>query len=163
MGIDPVTASGIMAGANTATKTGPTGGGGGGGADIANMGINLAEKGVNLANVIDQIYMRHKTFNESKRQFDKTFNENVRQFGLEYALRDFATRKNISLAQAQQLYNAEHLELQKQAQGENIKTSALARNIASTQFNWQKQDRLKHQNTVKAMQKGLVSGLMGGT
>lgn len=131
-------------------------------ADIGNIGMGLAEKGASLANTIDSIYMRHKNFKENKRQFDAQFNESVRQFGLDYALKDYATRAGISLQKAQQLYNAQNLTMAQTAQTENLKTSALGRDMQSTEFKWAQEDRAKKQGIGKAMQKGLVMGLTGG-
>jgi hypothetical protein len=141
---------------------GKGGKGGMGGADIAAAGMDLVDKGVNIADKIDQMVMRHKQAKENKRQFDATFKENVRQFGLNYALQDFATRQGISMQKAQQLYAAENLAMAKSAQSENLKTSALGRAVTGTQFQWAKEDRAKQQAMGKAMQKGLVSGILGG-
>lgn len=143
-------------------SSGGGGGFGGGAGDAASMGLGIAAQGVGIVNAVDSIIMRHKALKESKRQFDQQFNENVRQFGLEFALKDYATRKGVSFQIAQQLYNSEVLGMSKQAQTENLKTSALGRNIQSTQFGWEKEDRKKKQNIGTAMQKGLVMGLLGG-
>jgi hypothetical protein len=117
----------------------------------AAMAMEGGQAGASLANTIDSIYMRHESFKENKRQFDQTFNEDVRQFGLRYVLEDFATRQNVSLAKAKQLYDAENLALNKQVTGENVKTSALGRTMQATQFNWAK-DRAKQQRFGKALE-----------
>jgi hypothetical protein len=145
-----------------AAGAGAAGAGGYGPAEAGNIGLDVAQKGATLWQTIDGIMMGHKYFKEGKRQFDTSFNENVRQFGLQNALQDFATRQGISLQKAQQLFQAEQLGLQKQATGENIKTSAQGRGIQATQFQWAKEDRAKQQNFIKALQKGVATGLLGG-
>jgi hypothetical protein len=116
----------------------------------------------NIYGTIDNAIMARKNLKETKRQFDARFNEEVRQFGLNYALQDYATRKNISLQQAQQLYNAENLGMAKTALNENMQTSALGRGITATRWDWEKQDRANANKISKATQKGIVMGLFGG-
>lgn len=141
----------------------PSGGGDALGAlGYAGLGTGIVSNVANIAGTIDSMIMRHKQFKEQKRQFDKTFNENIRQFGLEFALKDYATRKGISQAEAQQMLNAEQFGLAKQTTAENLKTSALGRNIQATEFQWAKEDRAKKQAYGKALQKGLMMGIMGG-
>lgn len=141
---------------------GQGGGGGGGFTGPMNIGMGMVKSGLDVYNTIDSIIMRHRNANEQRRQFDQTFDENVRQFGLNYALRDFATRQGVSLAKAKQLYEAETLALNKQTTAENLRTSALGRQMSATKFAWEKEDRAKQQKRAKAMQKGIVTGLFGG-
>jgi hypothetical protein len=163
----PESAAALAPSSAAATQMPIASGGGGGGAgygpaEAGSIGLDVAQKGATLWQTIDGIITGHKQFKENKRQFNTSFNENVRQFGLQYALQDFATRQGISLQKAQQLFQAEQLGLQKQATGENIKTSAQGRGIQATQFQWAKEDRAKQQNFIKALQKGVATGLLGG-
>lgn len=131
-------------------------------AEAGAIGLDLANQGVRLADTIDQIQMRHKTFKESKRRFDLEFDEDVRRYGIDSALKNYATREGISMAKAKQLYDAENLGLTKQTTAENLRTSAMGRGITATKFAWEKQDRTKRQALGKALQKGIVTGLFGG-
>jgi len=111
---------------------------------------------------IDNAIMRRKELAQAKSQFDRQFAENARQFGLEFALKDYATRKGIALNTAQTMLNVEQQKNQNAMTSENIKTSALGRGIQQKQFDWQKEDRTKNAAFKKALQKGIVSGILGG-
>jgi hypothetical protein len=65
-----------------------------------------------------------QSMKETTRRFDQTFFENVRQFNLEYALKEFATRKGIELQFAQQLWNQW---IQGKTTDSQLKTESLAR------------------------------------
>ena len=113
-------------------------------------------------NSIDNSIMERKKLAQAKSQFDRQFAENARQFGLEFALKDYATRKGIALNTAQTMLNVEQQKNQNAMTSENIKTSALGRGIQQKQFDWQKEDRTKNAAFKKALQKGIVSGILGG-
>lgn len=72
---------------------------------------------------------------ESTRRFDKTFFENIRQFNLEYALKEFATRKGIQLQEVQQIWDRY---TQGRTLDANMRTSRIASDKAQFDLNAEK-------------------------
>jgi len=141
------------------------GGGGGGGGVISTMAgevLNPLGKAVDIYSKIDEMITSKRTAAESKRRFDQQFQENVRQYGLDFALKDYATRQGISLQKVQMMFNADQQKNQNALTAENLKTSALGRGIQQKQFDWMKEDRAKNTAFKKALQKGLATGMLGG-
>lgn len=103
---------------------------------------------------------------QHQKNIDRAFEENKRRFGLEFALREFSTRKGIEMQEARDQFNrkqsAQSMRTNKAISKENIKTSALGRYQAETQMSWAKDDREKKEKMAKAYSTGLLSGLGGG-
>jgi hypothetical protein len=106
-----------------------------------------------------------KTREESKRQFDKSFAENQRQFGLEYALKEFSTRKQLELQEVKDMYDAAvatgGLKLQTAATRQNLETSAQEGMQKEKLFDWATEDREKETQAQKSYAKGIIQGLSG--
>lgn len=126
------------------------------------LGLGLLGDATGIVTSIGNLVMRYKEAKEAQRRFDKQFDEDVRRYGIEQAMKEYAQRKGMSLEDARAMLQAGQFGLTKQVSGENIKASALGRNIESTKFKWAKEDRAKQQAYAKALQKGLLMGLGGG-
>ena len=121
-----------------------------------------AKAPVDIWATIEQTILAKKKQKSSEMQFDKQFEEASRQFGIDFALKDYATRKGLALNDVRSMLDAQQTKTQGALAAENLKTSALGRNIQSQQFEWQAEDRRNKKAIGKALQKGLISGLMGG-
>ncbi len=102
---------------------------------------------------------------QAQKNFDKNFDENKRRFGLEFALREWATRKGIEMQEAQVLYQRQMgsgtMQMNRAAMRENLKSSGLNRFQQERQMSWDRQDREKSQRMAKAYSSGLLKGLGG--
>lgn len=127
-------------------------------------GSNIGEALSPVSTIVGMIQSR-KAREIQQEQFDATFEENKRRFGLEFALREWATRKNMAIDMARQLYNRQYnkaqLNLQTQQVGESLKSSAQSRLQQQTEFGWLKEDREKAKKVSNAYNRGILSGLFG--
>ncbi len=109
--------------------------------------------------------MAIKDQKQAQANFDKQFEEQKRQFGLTFALKEWATRKNVDMAQARMLYNqklsGQTMRMSKATTRESLKGAAQQRMQAQKQFNWEEQDRDKQQTLGKAYSSGLMKGIGG--
>ena len=98
-------------------------------------------------------------------QFGIKFEENKRRFGLEFALREWATRKNMALNVARQLYNQQQgftqMGLRKKEVFEGVRGAAQARLQQEEQFRWLREDREKTKKVAQSYNKGILSGIFG--
>ncbi|MCP3683491.1 MAG: hypothetical protein GY861_12460 [bacterium] len=131
----------------------------------AGIGAGLDAIGNNLQKLGD-FYLKNKGLNQNQKQFDALFDQNKEQFGLQFALKEFATRKGLELEETQMLYNQDigrqNLKLNQATTREGIKSSSQQRFQQAEQFNWAREDRDKLAKQDKAFSKGLFKGLLGG-
>lgn len=88
----------------------------------------------------------NKSFNETKRRFDQTFFENVRQYNLDYALKEWATRKGVQLQDAQEVWKRY---TEGRITDQNIRTSRLAEQKTRYDFEKEKKRDAKKQQFSK--------------
>lgn len=133
---------------------------------LGSMGDPLAT-GWNLLGDIMTWVQNKKTREEQKRQFDATFAENQRQFGLNYALKEFATRKQIDMQEARDMWNealqSGQLALQTASTRSALETAAQQRAQEETKFDWMTESRDKQIAASKAYATGVLQGLSGRT
>jgi len=86
------------------------------------VGGALDSLGLSITGWIDRANY-NRAQQQEQANFDKQFDESVRQFGLQYALNDFATRKGLSLQEAQQMYSQGMQTRQMQTQLEDRQTT----------------------------------------
>ena len=129
------------------------------------VGAGLDAIGNNLQKLGD-FYLKNKSLNQNKKQFDQTFEQNEKHFGLQFALKEFATRKGLELEETQMMYNqwmgGQNLKLNQATTREGIKSSSQQRFQQAEQFNWAREDREKLAKQDKAFSKGVFKGLLGG-
>lgn len=120
---------------------------------------------INIPLAVRNAKMQRLQYEKQVEQFDRTFEENNRRFGLEFALRDWATRKNISLQEARQKYNMAMGILGAQQTGASLRSSLesadQSRMIQEKRFQWMKEDREKAKRANIAFSRGIAKGLLG--
>jgi hypothetical protein len=102
---------------------------------------------------------------QAQKNFDRTFEENKRRFGLEFALKEWATRKRMELNEAQALYQRQmgsaNLQMNRAAMRENLKAGGLNRFQQERQMSWDREDREKSKKMAESYSSGLLKGLGG--
>ncbi len=134
-----------------------------GSSESVGAGIDaLSESLLDIAN----LYLKGKSINQQQEQFDATFSQNEKQFGLNFALKEFATRKGLKLQEAQQLYNqkigSQRIGMERATTRERLKGAGQQRLQTAEQFSWLREDREKKQKQDSFFSKGVLKGLLGG-
>jgi hypothetical protein len=178
----PSLASGTSAATTTgattagATGTGATSSGnvwasmlGSSGIDIETSPVKVMTDGINnvmsTATGIAQMFGYQSPSEErAQKQLDKQFNEDVRRYNLNYALQRYATRKGISMQEAQNIYNQSvsgaNLSMNQLQNQSAMKSQAAGRAQDEIQFGWQKLDRDRQMTIARAYARGLAKGLL---
>lgn len=97
-------AGGAAGGTAAGTAEGASAGSAATGASAASnfglVGGALDSLGVSVTGWIDR-FQKAKAAEQDQANFDKQFDENLRRWGLEFALRDWSTRKGVAIQEAQ--------------------------------------------------------------
>lgn len=110
--------------------------------------------------------LRRRAERKATRLDTRNFNETVRQYNEQFALKEWATRKGLSMQEAQMIFDQqmgrENLALTKAQIGSSLKSEALSRRVAEQNLSWAKEDREKVKEMSKAFSRGMTMGLLGG-
>lgn len=111
-------------------------------------------------------FVNIKKMKQEQKNFDQMFNENVRQWGLEYGLKEWATRKGVELEEAKQKFYEDFqkasFDLDKMVKSEQIQTERLGRRKAEYEFGQQQKTDTNRKELAGRIAKALFSGLTGG-
>jgi hypothetical protein len=143
---------------NTNT-TGATSGGGGGQASswATNLGLvgGAADSlGINMGAWFDRA-QKGKALKQAQANLDREFEENQRRYGLEWALKDFAARKQITIEQAQLIYSQASSQL---VNSTNMRAASINEQNARIDLEQKRQNAA----AAKAFTRGFAQGMHQG-
>jgi hypothetical protein len=95
---------------------------------------------------------------ENKRRFDLQFAENMRRYGMDFALKEWQIRKNMTLAEAMDAFNKKTTMATLK---ETLQASAQQRRFGEQQQRWLAEDRAKKEKMEKTFTKALFHGMVG--
>lgn len=178
MAVAATVASGVLGAADGGSD--PSGGGGlrsdssRTAEDASSTGDTLGyvESGIGMAGDLTNLIMpwvnagsQYLQMKQQQNNFDKTFAENQKRFGLNFALKEWATRKGFEFQKANKLWNekvqSKSANLNRAATRENLKSSGQQRMFDAEKMAWMRKDREKSEKVAKAYSKGLLKGLGG--